>query len=155
MGKTVVLDTNLLVLLVVGLTNRKYISAHGRLRAYTVDDFDLLSELIGLSAGVVVTPNTLTEASDLLRQKIREPAKSEIAGVFQVLIQKLHERYVSSIAASTREEFLRIGLADSVLLEIGKEDVVILSADLDLCVAAEMAGYTAINFNHERDRPLD
>jgi hypothetical protein len=155
MPKTVALDTNLLVLLVVGLTNRNYIPVHGRLRAYTVADFDLLNELIGASAGVVVTPNTLTEASDLLRQKIREPARSEIAGVFQALIQKLHERYVSSVAASTREEFLRIGLADSALLEMGKEDVVILSADLDLCVAAEMAGYTAVNFNHERDQLLD
>ena len=63
-AKVIVLDANLLLLLVVGLTSRAYISKHKRLQGYEELDFDLLICLIG-SANVIVTPNTLTETSNL------------------------------------------------------------------------------------------
>jgi len=40
------LDANLLVLLVVGLTERRYISVHKRLKEYTIADFDTLAAMI-------------------------------------------------------------------------------------------------------------
>ena len=153
MRKTIVLDANLLVLLIVGLAGRKYISMHKRLREYREADFELLSKLIAESAGVVVTPNALTEASNLLRQ-INEPARSEIGRAFHVFTSKAREIYVRSADASSRSEFLRLGLSDSALLEVSKDDIVILSADLDLYLAALTADYTAVNFNHERAASL-
>ena len=150
MRNTIALDANLLVLLVVGLTERKYISVHKRLREYDVADFDLLRALISNSAGVAVTPNALSEASNLLRQ-IAEPARTQIAMAFRQLIKKTDEIYVRSADASARAEFLRIGLSDSALLEVSKKNIVVLSVDLDLYLAARAAGYEAINFNHLRD----
>jgi len=151
MRKTLALDSNLLVLLVVGLTAPRYISVHKRLKEYVVDDFEILKQLISESAGVVVTPNALSEASNLLRH-INEPAKTEIGVAFRKLIQTIREIYVSSVDASSRDEFLGIGLADTALLEVSKQDIMILSVDLNLCLAAQAAGYPAINFNHVRDR---
>jgi hypothetical protein len=162
MRKTIALDTNLLVLLVVGLTARKYISMHKRLQAYTEADYDLLKAFISVSAGVAVTPNVLSEASNLLRQ-IREPAQTRIAAVFRNLIMSmttdskgggLHEIYIRSADASSRSEFIRLGLSDSALLEINKNNVVVLSADFLLYHAACAAGYEAMNFNHEREKPV-
>jgi hypothetical protein len=43
-----------------------------------------------------------------------------------------------------------IGLGDGALLEVSKDDIVLVSADGPLCVAASIAGYTTINFNRER-----
>ena len=40
------IDTNLLVLLVVGETDKALISKHRRTRAYRVEDYDLLVKLI-------------------------------------------------------------------------------------------------------------
>jgi hypothetical protein len=148
MRKIIALDANLLVLLVVGLTERRYISVHKRLKEYTIADFDLLAAMISVSA-VAVTPNALSEASNLWRQ-INEPAKIQIATVFRELINRMNEIYIASAAASSRSEFLRIGLSDSALLEIGKQDIVILSVDHDLYMAALAAGYDAVNFNHHR-----
>ena len=54
MRKTIALDANLLVLLVVGLTKLKDIEAHKRLKAYGVDDFRLLEELISNALVVCV-----------------------------------------------------------------------------------------------------
>jgi hypothetical protein len=149
-AKVVALDANLLVLLIVGLTARRYISVHRRLRAYSLADFERLTALISVSAGVVVTPNVLSEASNLLRQ-ISEPAKTEIAVAFREMIKRTQEIYVTSADAASRSEFLRLGLADSSLLEISKRNIVILSVDLDLYLAARAAGYDAFNFNHVID----
>ncbi len=150
MRKTIALDANLLVLLVVGLTETKYISAYRRLKGYSAVDFELLAALISESAGVAVTPNALSEASNLLRQ-INEPAKTQIAIAFRELIKKTNEIYVTSADASSRSEFLRIGLSDSALLEVSKKNIVVLSADLELYLAALTAGYEAVNFNHVRE----
>jgi hypothetical protein len=39
---------------------------------------------------------------------------------------------------------------DSAMLEMGKQNLVILSTDNNLCLAAQRAGYEAENFNHQR-----
>lgn len=150
MRKTIALDANLLVLLVVGLAEPRYISVHKRLKAYGVADFNLLRSMIAEAAGVAVTPNVLSEASNLLRH-INEPAKTQIGVAFRQLIKNTDEIYVASADASSRSEFLRIGLSDSALLEVSKKNIVVLSVDLDLCLAALAAGYEVVNFNHVRD----
>jgi hypothetical protein len=40
------------------------------------------------------------------------------------------KHYVKSTHASTRDEFLHVGLADSALLGIHNQDVIVVSADL-------------------------
>lgn len=149
MKKEIVLDTNLLVLLVVGNTNIRYITVHRRLAEYTEGDFNLLKGLIAASAGIVTTPNVLSEASNLLRQ-IKDPAKSEIGTVFQRMIGETKEIYFPSTVAATHVEFLRVGLADTTLLEASRNNTILLSADLPLYLTACRTGISAINFNHER-----
>jgi hypothetical protein len=150
MKKPVVLDANLTILLVVGLTDPAYISRHKRLQEYDIASLNLLKGIIAASGGVMVTPNTLTEASNILRY-VAEPAKSLIGRTFENFIQRAEETYITSAGAASREQFLSLGLADCALLEIAKNDVAILSVDLDLCIAAEIAGYSVVNFNHVRD----
>lgn len=150
---TVILDANLLVLLVVGLTAREYIAKHKRLQAYTVADFDLLTRQISGFTKVVVTPNTLTEASNLAAQ-IREPARSAILETFRRFLQlpTSDEQYIESRKASAEEMFIRLGLTDSVLLDVSSATAtVLLTADLDLYLAAKSAGREALNFHHLRE----
>src|SRR5437879_2423792 len=116
MRKTVALDANLLLLLVVGLTRLNYIATHKRLKAYTIDDYSLLTTLIAESAGIVATPNAFSEASNLLRQT-GEPARSQILKRVRSLIQNTSEIYITSIDACSRDEFVRLGLSDSAMLE--------------------------------------
>jgi hypothetical protein len=150
MRKLIALDANLLVLLVVGLTKSNYIATHKRLKAYTIDDYTLLTELIPASAGMVVTPNVLSEASNLLRQ-IGEPARSELVNRFRSVIQRTGEVYVISRDACSRDEFVRLGLSDSAMLEIRQTDFGDLSTDANHYIAALNAGYEAQNFNHCRN----
>jgi hypothetical protein len=140
----------LLVLFVVGTASRSYISRHKRLKAYTETDFELLLSLLSAGKETVVTPNTLTETSNLIRQ-IGEPAKSHISEVFSRLVSAIDETYVPSKRAIERSEFRAIGLTDSALLEILSVAHFLLTADLDLYLAALAQGVPAGNFNHIRE----
>lgn len=148
--KGLILDTNLLLLLVVGSASKEYISKHKRLRAYSEIDFDLLTELISPAPSILVTPNTLTETSNLIGH-IAEPARTKILEVFCDYIRAADEHYCESRQAIGRKEFLRLGLTDSVLLHETTNSFILLTADLNLYLAAVNEGYPAKNFNHFRD----
>ena len=144
------IDSNLLVLLVVGNVGRHLIRKHKRLQAYSPEDYDRLLGLFRSVAQVFVTPNTLTEASNLLAQH-REPERSLFFEMLRHVIQTNHEVVVASSKASSNSEFARLGLTDSALLEGVSEDTPVITVDIDLYLAAwAQAPDTAVNFSHLR-----
>jgi len=98
---------------------------------------------------ILVTPNTLTETSNLCQQ-IREAEKTRIAAAFRAFLDDADEEYVVSKQAARRSEFSRLWLTDVVILDQMTRSHLLITADLDLFVAAIKRGYTAINFNHVR-----
>lgn len=66
--KNLVLDTNLIVLLVVGFTDENLIKRHKRTRIFTAEDFVLLKILIEQNPKIVTTPHVFAECSNLIRQ---------------------------------------------------------------------------------------
>lgn len=152
-GINLVIDTNLLVLFVVGTTNRNLVTRHKRLKAFSLDDFDLLCRVIASSPQVFVTPNTLTETSNLLGY-LDEPARTQVFETFRALILSTPEEYVESRTACDAKEFLRLGITDSGLLQITNKSRALLTTDLDLYLSALSRGLSAVNFNHLRELPL-
>jgi hypothetical protein len=146
------IDTNLLVLFVVGTAAKEYIAKHKKLTEFTVEDYDRLVKIIARASEVLVTPNTLTETSNLAAY-INEPARSKVLDVLRTVIASAaQERYVPSSVAAERKEFVRLGLADAALLEIAAKDVTLLTTDFDLYNTALKKGAQALNFNHLRDQ---
>ncbi len=141
--------------MIVGIANPKYIEKHKNLHPeYDVKDFDLLTDILNQSSQVIFTPHVLTETSNRLRQ-IKNPMKDEISHVFKEIIHSNDEKIVISKAAASRPEYIRLGLTDAVLLEIGTTGATLLTADLDLYVAAVTADLKAANFNHIREQRRD
>ena len=150
MSRALFIDANLIVLLVVGLVGRDLIARHRRTRAFDVEDFERLTRAVGRVGSVRVTPNTLTEASNLLGQH-GEPQRSQLLRKLRDLIEYSPETVVSSVNAARHDAFPRLGLTDAALLEVVSADVPLLTVDLDLYVAAIARGEeAAINFNHSR-----
>ena len=144
------IDANLLVLLVVGNTDKALISKHRRLRGYSVEDYDTLINILSQAELIFITPNTLTEASNLLAQH-GDPERSLIFDTFRGLIHDNIEVVVRSRVASSRSEFNMLGLTDSVLLEVVSEETPLITVDMDLYLAALQEGWNAaLNFNHLR-----
>ncbi len=143
------LDTNLLVLLVVGRASPSLIEAHGRLGGYSKADFDLLNDYLAGASQIVVTPHTLTEASNLSRQ-IRNPARDRISAALKALVGGTEERSVPSRTAVPAPDFIRLGLTDCALMQFTDNTETLLTVDLDLYLAALRRGHRAVNFNHSR-----
>lgn len=148
-GQRVILDANLLLLLAVGSTERGYIDNHKRLKEFEIEDFVLLSALLGNASAIILTPNTLTEVSNLARH-IGYPADRRIMDTLAIIARDFAEIYHPSAEASHGSEFPRLGLTDSVLLNIAQPDTVLLTTDNGLYLAALERGQQAINFNHHR-----
>jgi len=150
---TLIIDTNLLILFVVGITSRKYITIHKRLRHFCEQDFDILTQIVERSEQVCITPNTLTETSNLACY-IEEPAKSEILTNLIKIVTSSVEVYIRSSDAVQGDYFIRLGLTDSVILNCLSSETTLLTADMDLFLAALNSGNKAVNFNHIRDKYL-
>src|SRR5688572_3320883 len=94
MRQKIILDTNLLLLFVVGSYDPLYITRHRRTANFTVDDYELLCVRID-GAELVFTPNVLTETSNLLWQT-PEPHRTSLRALLAFLIKKLGETYILS-----------------------------------------------------------
>lgn len=142
------IDANLLVLLVVGITDRSLISKHRRLRTFTSGSYDRLIALVGQNR-IHVTPNTLTEASNLIGQH-EEPERSQCYDTLSLLVKNSNEIFVESATAIQNKDFRRLGLSDAVLLEVVSPETPLLTVDFELYLAASRAsaGASAINFRH-------
>ena len=139
----IVLDTQLFVLLVIGLTSELYIGRHKRMGGYNESDFAVLRDILMMAPPVVVTPHALAETSNLLGY-ISEPARTEIRAVFRGVIAVSEERHVSSRDAAADAAFMRLGLTDAALLMATTPADLLLTDDLDLHVAALSRGLTSL-----------
>lgn len=148
--RPIILDTQLMVLLAVGITSTGIILKHKNLTAYTRDDFDLLVSVLGEDPKLVLLPNTVSEAANLLRQH-RNPERRAILETFRHIIERHEERYVASVSAARAAEYHRLGIADSAILECETPATNILTADAELYVAAASRGLIVTNFNHLRE----
>ena len=124
------IDANLFVLLVVGSVGRDLIAKHRRLREYTIDDYETLLDLLDPVDQVFVTPNTLTETSNLLAQH-GEPERSLFFRMLRFIIQQSEE---------------------VALLEIVTAETPVVTVDLDLYLeAVRRRQDAAVNFTHLRN----
>ena len=145
------IDANLLLLLVVGSVSRDAIARHRRLREFTLDDYGILINLIDQVEQVLVTPNTLTETSNLLGLH-GEPERSRFFEQLRFIIEETEEIVVASVGASQNNAFTRSGLTDAALLEVATQETPIITVDLDLYLAASASKpESAVNFTHLRN----
>jgi hypothetical protein len=152
--RSLLIDSNLLVLLVVGMVNESLIEKHRRLRVFDVEDFRWIRDQASAAAELIFVPNVVTETSNLLRY-VEDPIRSQLMQGFGVLLRGAHERYAPSKDAAARQEFGPLGLTDAVLLMLAETGAHLVTVDLDLYIAASMAGYGVSNYNHIREARPD
>ena len=154
MTNSVVVDSNLLLLLIVGTASREYIAKHKKLAEYSDGDLDLLTLLISQFSDILLVPHVLTEVSSFSRH-IKNPARREVQAKLRRLIQTTTEIPIESIYGAEREEFEELGLTDAVLLhfctlESAGIRCTLLTADANLALRAESLGYGVIYYGDLR-----
>ena len=145
--KTILVDANLLVLLVVGTASRELTAKHKKTKAFTAADYDRLVAMLG-DHKIIVLPHIAAEASNLLAFH-QEPERQRLMVVLKTFLQVTDEEYVASRRAVSQPEYAFVGLTDAAILSTATT-AEILTTDALLHVVALKRGLTAINFNHLR-----
>jgi hypothetical protein len=159
MNDLVLVDTNLLLLYIVGLANRDYIGVHRRLSGYDGTDFELPVQTISIFSDIVLLPHVLAEVSNLARQTPNPMMRSRIQEKLKELVEATAEIPISSRDGVRRDEFDDYGVTDAVILQLcslnhSEVSFWLLTADHRLAVQAEILGYDVMNFAHLRESPL-
>ena len=141
------LDTNLMVLFVVGATHPALIARHKNVSRFRAADYLRLVSLLRLSAQIVVTPNIATETSNLVRQ-IAAPYDIQLSDTLSRLLNRFIETIVSSASAAADVDHGTLGLADAATLRALKQGWHLLTVDAGLHRIASRRGLAASHFDH-------
>ena len=147
-SRTLLLDTNLLLLLFIGGKNPSLIQTSKTLSAFIEDDYDLLKEVISENSfnQLVTTPHIMTEVSNLLgkdRGSIPQLGREAMAE----FLMKCREHVDSSALLVSDPTFYRLGLTDVAISVVSKLPAFVLTVDADLYFHVSKAGLEAENFN--------
>ncbi len=148
--KEIIIDTAPLVLLLVGLFNPKKIGVLKPTHEYSIKDYELLKKFLANFKSLIITPQILTEVSNMLKNK----CSSEFRNIFKKNLQTLiksHELYIEKNDILKHTEFKNIGLTDvSVILCYERWDRLILTKDFDFVGICRKRGIPIIHFDELR-----
>jgi hypothetical protein len=144
------LDTNLLVLFAVGSVNRDRIENFKRTRQYRKDDYDLLVRVIGHFRALYTVAHVMAEVSNLT--DLEEPERLQAQRVLARMISIIQEPHVSSLQASGSSLYERLGLVDSAISIVAREQKCsVLTDDFALYLSLMKEGLSAVKFTHLRE----
>jgi hypothetical protein len=151
--KGILLDSNLLVLLFVGLLDPDRVRSFSRTKnqGFTESEFSLLEEIvISTSTKVITTPHILTEASSFIRSEFYGKVQQAALQIIAQAVKAFKERRPEARNLVKTDFFHRFGLTDSAVLDLPPKKYLVLSIDAALVIALQKKGVDAINFNHLR-----
>lgn len=144
--KSVLIDTNTLVLLIAGNIDPQRLGGR-RLDAFDLSDLVRLNQILKNFPRHVSFPNILTEASNLLGAGKQELVAGAAIGLARY-IKKVDEIYAQSLNVVSAEDYFHVGLADAAILTMGQQDVTVLTTDHELCNRLTAKGVTVLNLMH-------
>lgn len=149
-AKGLLIDTNLLVLLIVGSVNRDRISRFKRTTGYSSADWDLLIGMLEQISDRYTVPHVLAEVSALT--DLKAPELEHARTVLFRLIGEMRELQITSAEACAAPLYMRLGLTDAAIAEAARlQRCSVLTNDSGLYSALADEGSSVAMFNHFRD----
>lgn len=146
----ILVDTNLLLLLVVGSYQPERILTFKRTLQYTLDDYALILRVLERFDRRIVTPNILTEVDNLARQ-LPAAEHDAISQVIFQIVSASFEIHWASAQVTQNDIYPKIGLADCVTMAVARDDILIVTDDFELSNRITAIGCDALNINHIRN----
>jgi len=144
--QSLLVDTNILVLLIIGTWDRDSVGTHRRTETFAPRDYDLLRAEMGRFGRVLTTQPVLTEASNLMGNDFHEDVADTLVRVCLPFVEVVRPKETVFQAKG----FARLGFADASILAALDADTVVLTDDVSLYAQVWYLGNEAINFNHLR-----
>lgn len=133
------IDSNSLLVLILGLMNPSLINKHKKTSIYSEEDFDYLIEVIGNIDSLVVLPNIWTEVDNLLNN-FNKNYKDLYIQIIIETIKTTTEKYLQSSNVEENYAFYDLGLTDTLILEHAKNCELLITSDSTLSDYARSQG---------------
>lgn len=145
---SLVIDTNILLLLIVGASGPERLGSHRRTRSLAAgpDDYHRVQEFVLAFRQLRITPTILAETSNLLGAAPSDRAL--LANMLQDWIEVYHPSL--EVIPQWRGEYLRLGLADAATLHLAQHGHVVVTDDAVLHNRLYSAGLYSVNLAHLR-----
>jgi len=127
----ILIDTNALIILIMGRINPKLINNHRRTSIYDEQDYYNLIEFVKDVNRIITLPNILTEVDNLLNSDLGK-YHYEYTKVFLEFLQQSNEKYFETKKIIESQHFLNLGLTDSAIIEVAKDCEFLITADSEL-----------------------
>jgi rRNA-processing protein FCF1 len=157
-GKSIALDSNLLLVLIAGSLGAQLFNSFKRVSGYRMEDYELLVRLLGSFTTLITTPHVLTEVSNLANS-LRESYKYDWNAYFAALVGSeknigVREQWIPAAELAQRPDFLPFGLTDTALAELTSQALVV-TEDYRLSGSLKTRGISVLNFGDLRKLQLD
>ncbi len=129
--KKKLIDTNALLLLVVGIMDVRQIKRHKRLSIYDEQDFYDLFSIIQDLESLIVLPNVWTEVDNLLNN-FQGDLKTKYIFQISELIKSSTEKYLETIKVTEDYTFYDLGITDTLLLILAEKCEFLITSDSEL-----------------------
>jgi len=148
-SRGVLVDTNLLVLLIVGFVNRDRIPLFKRTSKYTPDDWDLLTRILERALRRYSTPHVLAEVNTLT--DLPGPEGDVAKAALLHAISLMEEIPIPSLDACNSAYYRRLGLTDAAIVLVARrQGCSVITNDFGLYLALLEQGESVVNFDDLR-----
>lgn len=127
----ILVDSNALIVLLIGLIDPKLFKTHKTTSIYDEADFRELLYVIGDLEQIVVLPNIWTEVDNLLNS-FSGNYRHQYINIVTKLIKETSENYIESKTGTECHSFYDLGLTDSLVLEQAKSCKLLITSDSKL-----------------------
>ncbi len=149
----ILIDSNALVVLIVGLIDPKLLEGHKRTSIYDEEDYHDLVTVLGDLDQVVVLSNVWTEVDNLLKGFSGNQKYPYITNIAS-LISMTTEKYVPSATVTSDYAFYDLGLTDALLLNEAKNCQLLITSDSKLVDYASASGIQVYDLVRAKNEKL-
>ncbi len=142
--KGIILDTNVLLLYLVGTFDLNLIKKFSRTADFSEEDFNLVSTFINLFSIKITTPHILTEVSNLFGNK------KELHETIRNYLTLAEEKFSESKDVTQNTVFVELGLTDTAIIETAQNSYLVFTDDNPLYHFLINSNIDAVNLDQIR-----
>lgn len=148
----IIIDSNALVVLIVGLIDPNLLKNHKRTSIYDEEDFRELLNIVGDLSKVIVLSNVWTEVDNLLNG-FSGLYKYRYINSISALIASTTEKSIPAATVTSRYEFYDLGLTDTLILDEAKNCQLLITSDSmlsDYAIANGIQVYDLVKVKNQK-----
>ena len=147
-GNGLLVDTNLLVLLLVGTVNPNRIAQFKRTSKYSIEDFATLQGIVMQFQRRFATPQIWAEVNNLTDLEGKELVS--VREALRTQMQIVNEHYQPAAVLGEHPAYARLGLTDASICDLSQNPMLVVTDDIALHVWLTSHAVDSINFTYMR-----